>query len=137
MTTQPHHGPYNIDPPADVEAGDDYDKIPVDDVLKTVDLYFDQIIAGAKRFELRKKAGRDFPFFVGEKLQLVEVDADGQKTGRSARVDVTSILRGPFPGGGGWAEWPGLREGWAILSISLRSFHNVPAWRVDADGAPS
>lgn len=59
--------------------------------LKTWPEYFEQTIAGAKRFEIRDESDRTFK--VGDILLLREHDA-GEYTGRQARVCVVSVFRG-------------------------------------------
>jgi hypothetical protein len=65
-------------------------------VLKIWPVYYSEIIAGRKRFEIRFEDGRKFA--VGDTLLLREWDRERepeQFTGRQCDVEVLSILRGP------------------------------------------
>lgn len=74
--------------------------------LKTVQPFFDMIFYGRKRFELRKN-DRDFNF--DDILVLREYEPGHDRyTGCKINVRVTSMLQ----------NYPGLEEGYCILSIS-------------------
>lgn len=75
--------------------------------LKTWPEYFDAIVSGEKRFELRKN---DRDYRVGDRLDLAEFDPQGGHfTGREHTVQVTYVLQG-----GAF----GLPEGYAVMSIA-------------------
>lgn len=80
--------------------------------LKTWPEYFEQTVAGAKRFEIRDESDRKFA--VGDTLILQEHDA-GKYTGRSAEVAVVSVFRG-F----------GLLPNFCIMSVMLISVPAIP-----------
>ena len=63
--------------------------------LKTWPVYFQAVIDGTKRFEIRKD---DRPFAVGDTLRLREYEPrDGTYTGRETTVNITyAITGGPF-----------------------------------------
>lgn len=62
--------------------------------LKTWPEYFQAIVEGRKRFEIRRD---DRPFAVDDELGLREWDPKaGEYTGRFARVRVAYIYRGPL-----------------------------------------
>ena len=75
--------------------------------LKTWPEYFDAIVSGEKRFELRKN---DRDYRVGDRLELAEFDPEaGHFTGREHAVDVAYVLHG-----GAF----GLPEGYVVMSIA-------------------
>lgn len=60
--------------------------------LKIIPPYFSAVVAGIKRFELRKN---DRDFKVGDTLRLCEYEpAEGRYTGNTVEVLVTYILQG-------------------------------------------
>lgn len=59
--------------------------------LKTIPPYFDHVLLGKKKFEVRKN---DRGFKIGDILQLEEWTKDGGYTGRKTRVKVTYIASG-------------------------------------------
>ena len=72
--------------------------------LKIMPEYFNAVISGAKRFELRRN---DRDYQVGEYLMLREW-YKGQYTGNRAKVRVEYVLQ----------NVPGLKDDYCILSIS-------------------
>lgn len=76
--------------------------------LKTWDIYFQPILEGKKRFELRKN---DRNFKEGDRLKLEEVSYKNptKYSGRSCTVDVDYILHGD-------ESW--LNEDYCIMSIT-------------------
>lgn len=73
--------------------------------LKTWPEFFEPILSGEKRFELRFD---DRGFRAGDKLLLREyLPKTKQYTGRETQVNVLYILSG----------FPGLAEGWVVMSI--------------------
>lgn len=86
-------------------------------VLKTWPAYFDAIVDGRKKFELRRD---DRGFQVGDWLELREWDPVlALYTGRVARVEVTYLM-GHGPVGG-------LAPGFVILGIALLGVVPSPA----------
>jgi hypothetical protein len=82
--------------------------------LKIWPQYFQPLIEGVKRFELRKA---DREYRVGDELLLREfVDGAGEYTGRSAECRITYILGGPM-------AIPGM----CLMSIKLLSVENKNA----------
>jgi hypothetical protein len=78
--------------------------------LKCWPEYFQPIIDGLKRFEVRKD---DRSFQQGDELLLREYDMrDDHYTGREAVVDVIYLLRGES-----WALQPGI----VVMSIDLKT----------------
>ncbi len=85
--------------------------------LKTDPEVFEEVIAGLKKFEIRKD---DRDFKCGDSLLLRKTDLSAMDafnngealhyTGDEIIVGVTYILRGPIYG---------LSEGWVIMSIEL------------------
>jgi len=77
-------------------------------ILKTVPPYFDLVVSGLKKFEIRKN---DRDFFAGDTLVLKEYD-DFRKiyTGREIECVVEYILfGGQF----------GIKEGYCVMSIKI------------------
>lgn len=61
--------------------------IPVTQELKTWPKYFEAILSGSKRFEIRRN---DRPFMVGQTLILREFDPEDQTyTGRAVAAQIT------------------------------------------------
>ena len=78
--------------------------------LKTWPDFFQRVVMGEKRFELRKN---DRDFHVGDTLRLREyVKALDHYTGREVFADVLYLLAG---------DWPGLMDGYVVMSIGLKS----------------
>jgi len=73
--------------------------------LKIKSEYFNAVLDGSKKFELRFN---DRDFKVGDVLSLNEIDDSGNLTGHSVSRTVTYILHGPCYG---------LQEGYCILSM--------------------
>lgn len=71
--------------------------------LKCEKNYFDRILDGSKRFELRRN---DRDFQKGDILILRET-IDNAETGRKIRCTVTYVLSG----------YPGIKKGFVVLSI--------------------
>lgn len=97
--------------------------------LKTDPEVFEAVLSGKKTYEIRKNDDRTFK--VGDFLRLMETQYTGEEmkshhngaypgamvegkplvfTGRTCLVEITHILEGPIYG---------LKEGWALLSITL------------------
>ncbi len=72
--------------------------------LKVVPEFFDDLVTGMKRFEVRKED--DKHFFPGDKLVLREWDGKAY-TGRRLELRVTYVLR----------AFPGIEAGYAVLSL--------------------
>ena len=71
--------------------------------------FFSKVITGEKTFELRKN---DRDYHGGDELWLREWDHNRKAyTGRECVVDVPYLLAG---------QWPGLAEGYVVMSIRLR-----------------
>ena len=64
--------------------------------LKTWPEFFDPILKGEKRFELRKEDGRTF--HAGDTLRLREWGKETGYTGREISMDVTYLVSGPLVG---------------------------------------
>lgn len=75
--------------------------------LKTLPMFFEAILSGNKKFEVRKD---DRDFSIGDTLLLREYAGEGEYTGRKMRVNVNYIL-----GGYNW----GIRQGFVVMSITL------------------
>lgn len=71
--------------------------------LKCEKNYFDRVLDGSKRFELRRN---DRDFQKGDILILRET-IDNAETGRKIKCTVSYVLAG----------YPGLKKGFAVLSI--------------------
>ena len=74
--------------------------------LKILQQFFDQQIAGAKNFELRR-LDRDFK--IGDEIKLNEIDGEYKPTGNSCLVRITCITTG----------FEGLEDGYGILGTEL------------------
>ena len=75
--------------------------------LKILPCFYNEVISGCKKFEIRKN---DRSYEINDKLLLQEFDIDSKKrTGRESMFLVTSILR----------TFEGLKEGFVIMSIEL------------------
>lgn len=72
--------------------------------LKTLQPYFDEVVAGRKRFEVRLN---DRGFQVDDTLVLHELGVSGQLTQREHRVRVSYIL----------GDVPGLLSDYVVMSI--------------------
>lgn len=74
--------------------------------LKTLPGFYEQVVAGNKKFECRIN---DRDFQVGDVLELAEFDPlNNGFTGRYLVRQVTYILRGPMFG---------VKKGWCVMSI--------------------
>lgn len=76
--------------------------------IKMAASYYDDVVSGRKRFELRKN---DRGYKVGDSLKMLEFD-DGKHTGRIIDADIIYMLE----------EYKGLEEGYCILGIDLKEF---------------
>lgn len=74
--------------------------------LKTLPSYYQAVIDGKKRFEIRKN---DRYFSVGDILQLHEYDSEWGYTGRYCHVQVDYIL----------SDFIALEENYVAMSITL------------------
>lgn len=78
--------------------------------LKTLQPFFDAVVSGEKRFELRSNEDRHFQ--VGDTLVLQEYDlAMGKLTGREFRCLVGYVMSGPQFG---------IEAGYSVLSLVER-----------------
>ena len=88
--------------------------------LKIQQPYFDRVLSGAKKAEMRKN---DRDFHVGDSLRLREFSAASQSyTGDEITVTVTDALYGPTYG---------IEDGYVMLSIALRGcpiIHDCGLW---------
>lgn len=73
--------------------------------IKIAATYYDDVVSGKKRFELRKN---DRGYKVGESLNMLEFK-DGKFTGRTINADITYMLK----------DYTGLAEGYCILGIEV------------------
>ena len=73
--------------------------------IKILPEYFEAVLTGRKRFELRKN---DRNYKIGDKIELAEWE-EGDYTGRSLTFVITYILEG-------CPEY-GLKEGYCILGF--------------------
>lgn len=74
--------------------------------VKLAAMYFDDVAAGTKSFELRKN---DRHYKTGDLLKQLEYD-NGNYTGRSILADITYMLE----------DYSGIQEGYCILAIKVR-----------------
>lgn len=74
--------------------------------LKTLQPFFDAIVSGSKRFEVRSNQDRHFS--VGDTLVLQEYDLLKGLSGRESRHLVGYVLSGP--------QW-GIESGFSVLSL--------------------
>lgn len=98
------------------EAGDDARE---DHRCKVLSPYFDYMVASRKPWDLRYEGDRPKPFLIGQMVRFVEIDGDGNPSGRWIRGEITYVLRGPFP-----ASPPGplgLVGGWVIMTYTRDS----------------
>ena len=73
--------------------------------IKIAATYYDDVVSGKKRFELRKN---DRGYKAGESLNMLEFK-DGKFTGRTINADITYMLE----------DYTGLAEGYCILGIEV------------------
>ena len=73
--------------------------------LKIEPEYYEAVLAGTKRFEVRKDDR--IPRYAGDTLILEEIRDDGTYTGRDVAVLVDYVYRGTI----------GLKDGYCIMSI--------------------
>lgn len=73
--------------------------------IKIAATYYDDVVSGKKRFELRKN---DRGYKAGESLNMLEFK-DGKFTGRTISADITYMLQ----------DYTGLAEGYCILGIEV------------------
>ena len=73
--------------------------------IKIATTYYDDVVSGRKRFELRKN---DRGYKVGDTLKMLEFK-DGKFTGRTIDADIIYMLE----------DYTGLQEGYCILSIAI------------------
>ena len=94
-------------------------------VRKVKPEYFEDLLSGAKRFELRREEEGEEPFAVGDYLGLNEYDPGGEHVDRHARYtgrcllfEIVYILRGHE------LELPGV----VVLGLSLKPlcFEDLP-----------
>lgn len=76
--------------------------------IKIAASYYDDVVSGRKRFELRKN---DRGYKVGDSLKMLEFD-DGKHTGSIIDADIIYMLE----------EYAGLEEGYCILGIDIKEF---------------
>ena len=76
--------------------------------IKIASSYYEDIISGKKKFELRKN---DRGYKVGDSLKMLEF-ADGKHTGRTIDADIIYMLE----------DYTGLEEGYCILGIDAKVF---------------
>lgn len=82
--------------------------------LKTLQPFFDAVVSGAKRFELRSNQDRFFQ--IGDTLVLQEYDlAFGKLTGRESRHLIGYVMSGPQYG---------IEAGYSVLSLVDRLPNN-------------
>ncbi|HGY0682225.1 TPA: DUF3850 domain-containing protein [Vibrio cholerae] len=78
--------------------------------LKIQSVHFSDFIAGRKTHEVRFN---DRDYQSGDRLNLREIDANGEYTGREGNAEVSHVLHG--------GQF-GIAEGWCVLS--LKNDHN-------------
>lgn len=76
--------------------------------VKIASSYYEDIISGKKKFELRKN---DRGYKVGDSLKMLEFD-EGKHTGRTIDADIIYMLE----------DYTGLEEGYCILGIDVTEY---------------
>ena len=79
--------------------------------VKIASSYYEDIISGKKKFELRKN---DRGYKVGDSLKMLEFK-DGKHTGRTIDADIIYMLE----------DYAGLEEGYCILGIDVKAFSGM------------
>ena len=87
--------------------------------IKIASSYYEDIISGKKKFELRKN---DRGYKVGDSLKMLEF-ADGKHTGRTIDADIIYMLE----------DYTGLEEGYCILGIDVTA-HSGQMSETDTGG---
>ncbi len=82
------------------------DRAPMNHELKTWPQFYSEIVAGRKRYEIRKD---DRDFHVGDTLTLVEWDPKyGMPTGEHCVLVISYLMR----------DFPGIEKGYCLMSIA-------------------
>ena len=80
---------------------------------KIKDYYYDLILSGDKKFEIRKED--DCNYYINDILILKEINVSKEYTGRIAICRITCVLR----------DFEGLADGYVALGIRIIKTHDL------------